>query len=503
MKILPIDQIRLADAYTIENEPIADIGLMERAAKQLFKWIKKRVDTSQRLFIFAGLGNNGGDGLALARMLTEAGYKVFVYVVKYSKKYSDSFAENHNRYLKLSQKNIFNLEEEKHFPEIEEDCIIIDAMFGSGLTRPLEGFVANIIKHMNEAPAVKIAIDIPSGLYADQTSKESQDKIFRADYTLTFQFPKYAFLLPENDPYVGSFHVLDIGLHPDFIKKVDVDNFYLWKQDVKPLLKQRSKFSHKGTYGHALLIAGSYGKMGAAILAAHALLRSGTGLLHVHVPKVGYPIMQTALPEAMISIDRHDYYFSEVPKLDLYNTVGIGPGLGKEPQSQAAMKLLIQNYRRPMVFDADALGILAENRTWLSFLTPNSILTPHPKEFERLAGSWKNDFEKMDLARNFSKKFQIILVLKGANTAICLPDGRCYFNSTGNPGMATAGSGDVLTGIITGLLAQNYSPVHAALLGVFLHGLAGDIAAKKNSEESLIAGDITKNLGKAFRKISK
>ncbi len=501
MKILPIDQIREADAFTIENEPIADIDLMERAAKQLFKWIKKRVDTSQRLFIFAGLGNNGGDGLALARMLIEADYEVYIYVVKYSKKYSDSFAENHNRYIKLSPKTIFNLEQEEHFPEIEEDDIIVDAMFGSGLTRPLEGFIANIIKRMNEAPAVKIAIDIPSGLYADQTSRESQGKIFRADYTLTFQFPKYAFLLPENEQFVGSFHVLDIGLHPDFIEKVEVDNFYLLKQDAEPLLKQRLKFSHKGTYGHALLIAGSYGKMGAAILAAHACLRSGAGLLHVHVPKVGYPIMQTALPEAMISIDRYDHYFSEVPKLDQYNTVGIGPGLGKESQSQAAMKLLIQNYRRPMVFDADALGILAENKTWLSFLTPNSILTPHPKEFERLAGSWKNDFEKIDLARSFSKKFQIILVLKGANTAICLPDGRCYFNSTGNPGMATAGSGDVLTGIITGLLAQNYSPVHAALLGVFLHGLAGDITAKKNAEESLIAGDITMNLGKAFLKM--
>ena len=501
MKILPIEQIRAADAYTIENEPIADIDLMERAAEQLFKWIKKRVDTSQRLFVFAGLGNNGGDGLALARMLSEADFEVYVYVVKYSKKYSDSFAENHNRYLKLSPKTIFNLEEEELFPDIEENDIIIDAMFGSGLTRPLEGFIANIIKRMNEAPAVKIAIDIPSGLYAYQTSKESQGKIFRADYTLTFQFPKYAFLLPENDQYVGSFHVLDIGLHPDFIEKVEVDNFYLLKQDAVPLLKNRLKFSHKGTYGHALLIAGSYGKMGAAILAAHACLRSGTGLLHVHVPKVGYPIIQTALPEAMISIDRYDYYFSEVPNLDLYNVVGIGPGLGKEPQSQAAMKLLIQNYRRPIVFDADALGILAENKTWLSFLTPNSILTPHPKEFERLVGSWKNDFEKMELARSFSKKFQVILVLKGANTAICLPDGRCYFNSTGNPGMATAGSGDVLTGIITGLLAQNYSPVHAALLGVFLHGLAGDIASRKVSEESLIAGDITKSLGKAFLKL--
>ncbi len=501
MKILPIDKIREADAYTIEHEPVADIDLMERAARKLFKWIKKEADTSQRIFVFAGLGNNGGDGMALARMLTEADYEVFVYVVRYSKKYSASFAENYNRYLEMAHETLYDLEMEEDYPEIDEEDIIVDALFGSGLTRPLEGLTARVIQLMNQSTAVKIAIDIPSGLFADQTSRERRDSIFQADYTLTFQFPKYAFLMPENDPYVGTWHVLDIGLHPDFIEEVQVDNFFLLKQDMAPLLKLRPKFSHKGTYGHALLVAGGYGKMGAAILAAHACLRSGTGLLHVHVPKVGYPILQTALPEAMISIDRNDYHFSEVPDLGAYNVIGIGPGLGKESQSQTAMKLLIQAYRRPMVIDADALGILAENKTWLSFLPPNSILTPHPKEFERLAGTWKDDFEKMELARSFSKKFQVILVLKGAHTSICLPDGRCYFNSTGNPGMATAGSGDVLTGIITGLLAQNYSPVHAALLGVFLHGLAGDIAAKKLSEPSLIAGDIIQYLGSAFRKL--
>ncbi len=501
MKILPIDKIREADAYTIKNEPITDINLMERAARKLFKWIRKRVDVSQRFFVFAGLGNNGGDGLALARILEKADYEVFVYVVRYSEKYSDSFTENYQRYLEISPNTLFDLKNENDFPETNEDDLIVDALFGSGLTRPIEGMTAKIIQLINQSSALKIAIDIPSGLFADQTSLENRGKILQADYTLTLQFPKYAFLLPENNQYVGTWHVLDIGLHPDFIEDVPADNFYLLKQDVAPLLKTRLKFSHKGTYGHALLIAGSYGKMGAAILAAHACLRSGVGLLHVHVPTVGYPIMQTALPEAMISIDRYDHYFSEVPNLTDFSVVGVGPGLGKEVQSQEAMKLLIQNFRRPMVIDADALGILAENKTWLSFLPPNSILTPHPKEFERLAGTWKNDFEKLDLARSFSKKFKIILVLKGANTSICLPDERSYFNSTGNPGMATAGSGDVLTGIITGLLAQNYSPIHAALLGVYLHGLAGDIAVSKSSEESLIAGDITLNLGKAFEKL--
>jgi hydroxyethylthiazole kinase-like uncharacterized protein yjeF len=503
MKILPVDKIREADAYTIQNEPISDIDLMERAAGQLFKWITHRVDPGHRFFVFAGLGNNGGDGMALSRMLAEAGYEVFVFVVKYSSKSSESFSINFERFKTLSKEYCFEIEDEKDFPEITEDDLIVDAIFGSGLTRPVKGIAGAIIQKINASPAVTIAIDIPSGLSADASSHNLGGEIVRADYTLSFQFPKYAFLFPENEIYVGSWHILNIGLHTDYIEKVAVKHFYLLKQDIIPLLKNRSKFSHKGTFGHALIIAGSYGKMGAAILAAKACLRTGAGLVHVHIPKVGYPILQTALPEAMLSIDRYENYFSEVPDLTLFNALGIGPGLGMEHQSQMAMKLLIQNYRKPVVFDADALNILAENKTWLSFLAPNSILTPHPKEFERLAGKWKNDFEKIEMQRAFAIRFKVIVVLKGAHTSICLPNGHCYFNSTGNPGMATAGSGDVLTGIITALLAQQYAPEHAAILGVYLHGLAGDLAVKQTGEEALLAGDIVAAIGKAYRKLLK
>ncbi len=379
--------------------------------------------------------------------------------------------------------------------------MVVDALFGSGLTRPVKGFPGEIIKLINTSSALKIAIDIPSGLFADTTSKSADGEIIRADYTLSFQFPKLALLLPENDAFVGSWHLLDIGLHPDFIKKVSVRNFYSTRQEASFILNPRKKFSHKGTYGHALLIAGSYGKMGAAVLAAHAALRAGVGLLHVHIPKVGYSIMQTTLPEAMLSIDRYDNYFSDIPELAMYNAIGVGPGLGTQHQSQMALKLLIQQFKLPMVFDADALNILAENKTWLAFLPHYSILTPHPKEFERLAGKWNDDFERLEKQREFAKKFQLVVILKGAHTSICTPRGDCYFNSTGNPGMATAGSGDVLTGVLTSLLAQDYGPVEAAILGVFLHGLAGDVATRKLGEEAMIAGDIVKNLGKAFRKL--
>ena len=501
MKILPVEKIREADAYTIAHEPIADIDLMERAAGQLFRWITKRVDRAHRFYVFAGLGNNGGDGLALSRLLAEAGYEVEVFVARYSDKNSESFGVNYERFKALGLKNLHDLKTEDTFPAVEEDAVVVDALFGSGLSRPVKGFSGEVIRKINDTPAVKIAIDVPSGLFVDVTSKTSDGEIVRADYTLTFQFPKLAFLLPENDVYTGRWHVLDIGLHREYIEKVSVNNFYVLKQDAALIRKPRKKFSHKGSFGHALLIAGSYGKMGAAVLSARAALRSGVGLLHVHVPQAGYAIMQTALPETMLSIDRYENYFSDIPELAMFNAVGIGPGLGTRHQSQMALKLLLQQFKLPMVFDADALNILAENKTWLAFLPHYSILTPHPKEFERLAGKWDNDFERLEKQREFAKRNQVVVVLKGAHTSICTPRGDCYFNSTGNPGMATAGSGDVLTGILTALLAQGYASVEAAVLGVYLHGLAGDLAAKKLGQEAVIAGDIIKNIGKAFRKL--
>jgi NAD(P)H-hydrate epimerase len=501
MKILPIEEVRNADAYTIANEPIQSIDLMERAATQLYKWIKKRIAKKQAIRVFAGLGNNGGDGLAVARLLSNKGYKVEVNVIRYSDKTSENFEINFNRMSECPEIEINELKDKTALPEIKTGDLLVDAIFGSGLARPVKGFIADVITHLNNSPAFTIAIDVPSGLFSDSSTTNSSGAIVQADYTLSFQFPKLAFLFPENDAFAGDWHLLDIGLHHDFINQVETHNFFMEKRDIVPLLKKRGRYSHKGTFGHALLIAGCYGKMGAAVLASRACLRSGVGLLHTHIPKAGYEIMQTATPECMLSIDRYDNYFSEVPDLGLYTAIGIGPGLGMEQQSQMALKLLIQEYSNPIVFDADALNILSKNKTWLAFLPTGSILTPHPKEFERLAGKWDDDFERLQKQREFAIKHSIYLVLKGAHSSICFPDGNCYFNSTGNPGMATAGSGDVLTGLITGLLAQGYSPGVAAVLGVYLHGLAGDIAVKKHGMEAMHAGDMIKQIGKAFQKL--
>ena len=501
MKILPVDKIREADAFTIKNEPIESIDLMERAARVCHKWIKKRTNSSQPVKIFCGPGNNGGDGIAIARMLLKNYFEVHVYVLHFTDKFSADFTLNLERLSLFQEVSVVYLKNGDKIPEIHQNDLVIDAIFGSGLSKPIQGFVAEIIKQINESKAITIAIDAPSGLFCDENSTDRGGAIIEADYTLTFEFPKLAFLLPENDKFVGHWEILPIGLMREFTDGVAVQNFFIEKEDCQHILKARNKFAHKGTFGHTLIIAGSYGKMGAAVLSSKACLRVGAGLVTCHIPKLGYQILQTAIPECMLSIDDSDYIFGKVPSLEPYNAIGVGPGIGVEKQTQNALKLLIQNTTAPLVLDADAINILGENKTWISFLPPESILTPHPKEFERLVGKTTDNFARMALQRAFSIKNNVYVVLKGAHTCISTPKGKCFFNSTGNPGMATGGSGDVLTGIITGLLAQNYTSFDACILGVYLHGLAGDIAAEKISPESLIAGDIIKNIGNAFKKL--
>ena len=507
MKILPVEKIREADAFTIENEPVASIDLMERAASKVYDWFMKRCKTKEvSVKIFCGIGNNGGDGLALARMLFFTGIIPQVFVVRFSDKMSRDCEMNFNRLKEETETPMYDIFSEDDFPLINEKDIVVDAIFGSGLNRNIEGFAAELIKHLNDNNAIRIAIDIPSGLLAlgsQQTTDNGQQslskshnshQIFRADYTLSFQFPKLAFMFPENDAFVGRWEVLDIGLHKDFIDNVETLNFYTTEDMAMPILRKRTKFSHKGTYGHALLVAGSSGKTGAALLAAEACLRTGVGLLTAHLPKDALLPMQIYLPEAMTSIDKSETHCTEIDDIIPYTAIGVGPGIGKNAETATLLKKIIQEATQPLVLDADALNIISENPTWLSFLPDNTILTPHPKEFERLFGKTNNSYERLELQRKMSVIHNIIIVLKGAHTAITFPNGTCFFNSTGNPGMATAGSGDVLTGMILSLLAQRYTPQEAALLGVYLHGKAGDEAAKEIGENSMIARDIVKSI---------
>lgn len=502
MKVLKVEQIREADAYTMQHEPIASIDLMERAANTCTEWIRLRFGKDNKFSILVGPGNNGGDGWAIARQLAEQGYdNIKLYLLGDPQKISTDAQINRRRLMEQGKVPVSVISDSKDIPISSKGTVIIDALFGSGLTRPLEGKAALLVQQINKADSTVISIDMPSGLFGEDNTGNISDHIVRATHTLTFQFPKLSMFFSENHAYVGDWHVLPIGLHHDFIEKVTCSNNFLEKEDIKKLWKPRSKFSHKGSFGHGLLITGSYGMMGAAILGARAALRSGIGLVSAHIPKKGYEIMQTSVPEAIVSLDDSENMFSKVPGLELYNAIGIGPGLGKARETGIALHSLLKMVNVPIVIDADGLNLLAENQAWLDLLPGNTIITPHPKEFDRLFGPAKSSYERWNKQLEMSQKYKLVIVLKGAHTSIALPDGTCYFNSSGNEGMATGGMGDVLTGIILSLLAQRYTPENAALLGVYLHGLAADLAVEHISKPSLVAGDVIEHISIAFSKL--
>ncbi|MDP4281617.1 MAG: NAD(P)H-hydrate dehydratase [Bacteroidota bacterium] len=503
MKILPVEKIREADEYTIRHEPISHVDLMERAATACYYWFLKNISPERHVQIFCGTGNNGGDGLAIARLLACRGYKTHVFIFGEEESLSPSSRINYNRLESISSVKIRFLKETSRLPVLNPgNDVIIDSLFGSGLSRPIEGFVAKVIDLINHSGTPVVSIDVPSGMFCDKPiSQVNHPAVVKAWDTLTFSPPKLALFFPENAPYFGDWHLLDIGISKEYLDQTETENFYITEEDISSIIRPRKKFAHKGNFGHALLFCGSKGKMGAAILSARGCLRAGAGLVSLHIPSCGNDILQSSVPEAMLDLDRDESFFTELPDLTPFKAIGVGPGIGKEDQTQRSLKLLIQNAFQPVVFDADAINILGENKTWIPFIRNNSIFTPHPREFERLVGKSENDFDRNRMQREFSKKYGMFLVLKGAHTAITTPQGHCWFNSTGNPGMATGGSGDVLTGILTGLLSQGYSPLESCLMGVFLHGLAGDIAAENTGEEALIANDLVTNLGQAFLKI--
>jgi hydroxyethylthiazole kinase-like uncharacterized protein yjeF len=498
IKILSPKQIKELDAYTIQHEPIPAIDLMERACRAFVTWFVQRIDATKKIGIVCGTGNNGGDGLGIARLLDEWGYPVKVWIVRGLVPESSDFKTNLERIRnRLSIADIISASDQGLFADRD---ILVDAIFGSGLSRPVEGIYAQAVRCMNQSDAIRIAVDIPSGLSADQVSSGD---IIRAHYTVSFQLPKLAFFLPQSFPFTGEWTCVDIGLNKKFINQAQTSYYQLTRKNVCEFIKPRQKFDHKGTYGHALIVAGSYGKMGAAILSSKAVLRAGVGLLTVHIPTCGYAIVQTALPEAMVSVDREERVFANSFDTIKYSTIGVGPGLGQDTKTLEALTKLLKEFKKPVVIDADALNMLAVHPESQSAIPENSLLTPHPKEFERLTGKWSNDFERLVLQRNLAAKLKSVIILKGAYTSIALPDGTTYFNSTGNPGMATGGSGDVLTGILTGLLAQGYSSKDAALIGVYLHGLSGDVAAQEKGMHSLIAMDLVDFLPQAFGRLSR
>lgn len=498
MKILSAELIRKADQYTIKNEPIESIDLMERASRGFVDWFEGNFNKEKKLFIFCGTGNNGGDGLAIARMLCIRKWDISTITVKKSSKKSHDFTIN---YLKLAEvRTVENIEKKEDLDfNIQQEDIVIDAIFGSGLTREVKGIQAETIKYINDSGATIVSVDVPSGLFIDNIS--SKKSIIKADHVLSFQLPKLAFLLPENSEYVKNWSITDIGLDTNFINEQDSSIEFIDQQLVKSIFKPRLKFAHKTDFGRILLIAGSWGKMGACVLGAKAGIKSGAGLVTTHIPGCGYQIMQTSVPEAMVSTDFSKRYLTGIPEVDPYDAIGIGPGIDKHIDTYEVIAQLLSNYKKPIVLDADALNIIADEQSFMKIIPEGSILTPHPGEFKRMVGFWNDDFERLEQQIAISKEYKVYVVLKGAHTSISTPEGKVYFNSTGNPGMATGGSGDVLTGIITALLGQKYTPEEASILGVYLHGLAADIAVDFIGEESLSASDIIDYLSQAFMEL--
>jgi len=501
IKLFKSEQIQEIDAYTIKHEPIASLDLMERAAKNMDFRMSIEFSTDTPMLFLIGPGNNGGDGLVMARLMKHSGYEVQVLLIDIAPKLSPDCEHNLKR-LKEVDIDVQYIKSMDDFPNISSDTMIVDAIFGAGLSRSIHGLPAEVIHKVNVLSNRRVAIDAPSGLFGENNS-ENDGAIFKADDTLAIHFPSLSFLFAENAQYVGVWDEIDIDLHPDAIENTPSNWFFIEANDVSARLKHRKAFAHKGDFGHALLIAGAYQKMGAAVLAAKACLKTGVGLLTCHIPQTGYLIMQISAPEAMISIDQSDVIFSDIPDISKHNAIGVGPGIGEKPNTVLAMKTLINQIEKPAVFDADALNVIAKNPELFEKIPKNSILTPHPKEFERLFGSSDNSYQELMKLTEAAKKHQIVIVLKGAFTRIALPDGRILFNQTGNPGMATGGSGDVLTGMILSFLAQKYSPADAAIIAVYLHGKAGDFYVQNNGMESLIASDIINNFGPVLRDLSK
>lgn len=501
MKILTPEQLKQVETETIKTQDIELINLMERAASSVLHWLKARLDLTQNHFtIVCGIGNNGGDGLALARLLNEEKSNIKVYLQD-NNSYSLDNLTNQKR-LKDAKIPIERFTDKTRF-EFPDYTIIVDCIFGYGLTRPIDDTWRSVINQINESQNTVISVDVPSGLFCNQLNEEN-DLIVKSEITLTFQTPKLGLLLSDNQEYVRNFEILDISLDLESIQNQESEYFYLSNEFIPHFHKSRNKFSHKGNYGHAVVIGGSYGKIGANILTTKAILKSGAGLVTSYVPKCGYEILQTSFPEAMVLTDFSEDKIIQFPEVEKFNAIAIGPGMGTDEKTMRAFEQFLNESdlkTKSLVLDADAINLLSQNNDLLYKLPENTILTPHIGELKRLIGDWKDEYERIEITKEFAQKYKLILISKNAHTAIFSSTGEVYFNSTGNPGMATAGSGDVLTGIITGQLAKGFDTLNSAVFGVYLHGLSGDLAKQQLGEESLTASDIINYIPLGYKQL--
>lgn len=502
MKILNSQSIHDVDIATCEAQKISSIDLMERAAMQVSVELVSMFLPSQRFVIFAGPGNNGGDALAVARMLMEQGYRrVEVFLFNVTGKLSHDCDEERKRLIMVDSVDYTEVTREFTPPYLSSEDVVVDGLFGSGLKQPLQGGFVSLARYVNESHAFVVSIDLPSGLFGEWNANISRRDVMHADMTLAFQLPRLSFFFRENAPILGKWKLLDIDLDMKAVRAQQTEYRVIDAQNVKPLFKPRDPFSGKRDYGSALLFGGSYGMMGAAVLCAKAVLKSGGGLVTVHSAHCGMPIVQTAFPEAMFEPDRNEHYITDMKIHHNHQAVAVGPGLGTHDATIEALQDLLQHATMPMVLDADALNCISIRPALLTYVPAKTILTPHVGEFDRMFGEHHDDEARLRTAIDMSRQYNIIIVLKGHYTAVVSPTGRVNFNMTGNAGMATAGAGDVLTGIITSFLSQGYEPIYAAMLGVYVHGRAGDMAEAEFGQYGMTASDIIGKVGPAIREI--
>jgi len=497
MKIFSKAQIYEGDALTSKKQGITSTDLMERAGTQIFNWLHMRLQGAQvPIHVFCGIGNNGGDGLVVARHLITHGYNVKTYIVNHSTTRSKDFLNNYERIKNTTKDWPVLLNDASELPAINEKDIIVDAIFGIGLNRPVDGWIKQFFNYFRSTKAFVLAIDIPSGLATDKAPKDPES-VVNAGYTLSFQTPKLAFFLPETAKYTVQWEVLDIGIDQEYLYTTPTEAELIGKNEVLPIYQPRQKYSHKGTFGHALIIGGSYGKIGAVTLASRGALTIGAGKVTAYTPKCGYLPLQIGFPEAMVITDKDEEKITSIDFNISPNVITFGVGVGTDKQTITAFEAFLKTNKTALVIDADGLNILSKKKSLLKLLPENTVLTPHPKELERLIGQWEDDFDKLEKTKAFSKQYKCIVVIKGANTITVFGD-KFYVNTTGNPGLATAGTGDVLTGIITGLIAQGYDALAATIFGVYLHGKSADVLIENLGYQSFIASHIIEGIPLAY-----
>ncbi|GAA4094892.1 NAD(P)H-hydrate dehydratase [Mucilaginibacter panaciglaebae] len=498
LPLLTAQQIREADAYTIANEPISSINLMERASKAFVGWFVNHFpDRNLKVAVYCGTGNNGGDGLAIARMLYDHKYlKINIKVSRFSEKSTDDFNTNLGRITQMGL-DLHELQPKAPFPA-EDAEIIIDALLGSGINKPLHDDYKRLADYINDLHKTVVAVDVPTGFYTDG-ELDGEATVIHADLAITFQQPKINFLLPESAPHIKCWEAVNIGLDENFIKSLRSPYLFLEERDIRKLLKPRHRFSNKGTYGHALIIAGQAETMGAALLSSAGCAYAGTGLTTACVPQSGLTALNTYQPEVM-AVVREENKLPEI-EWEKFSTIGIGPGLGKGDDALKLLGAVLDNFKKPIVIDADGLNLLAANPKLWDKVPAGSIVTPHMKEFDRLFGDHDNWWQRLQSAIKSAKNRNINIVLKNDYTLVVTPQGKVYFNSTSNAAMATGGMGDVLTGIITSLLAQKYLPTEACILGVYIHGKAGDELALPNRMNVVMPGLLARQLPLTMAKL--